>query len=158
MNCSLHSPSTGVLALSAKAALSIPGLLVWYASRPLIWREHEIKSSIALALTTISHSQMLCKGGDSICIQENVGAGAALDNSGKIAPAWSSGLAKSNAKKVLATSTVKVPLQPSQLVNKANVDHASWKMGPPPPKKPPTQEQIAHAQVGRIPLMPLSFY
>ena len=77
--------------------------------------------------------------------QENV---ASTEAPGKRAAPWpAAGSAKKTAKVALAPAASKAPLQPSLLSNGANLDHAAQRMGPPPPKKPPTQEQITLAQV-----------
>ena len=70
----------------------------------------------------------------------------------KQALSWNTKVA---AKPLTLQSSVKAPLQPSQVANKANVDqHASQKMGPPAPKKPPTKEQIVHARVAHLSPLP----
>lgn len=80
-------------------------------------------------------------------MQENVSTSAFKDAPGKRAAPWSaSGSNPKHAKSALAPRVTKGPLQPSQLNVAANLDTASQAMGPPPPKKPPTQEQIAQAQ------------
>lgn len=74
-------------------------------------------------------------------VQENLDA--SLNSSGKRVAPWPvPGSTPKNAKSVVPAVS-KTPLQPKHL----NVDHSVQPMGPPPPKKPPTQDQIAHAQV-----------
>lgn len=80
-------------------------------------------------------------------LQENVDR-EALAISKHAAAANAAGKGQKSAK-VLAvmpgSGVKKAPLQPLQL--NINVDSPTQSMGPPPPRKPPSQEQIVEAQV-----------